>query len=894
VTSTFAFDVLGELIGYCPAEQVYIGGCDPSSASEDQAWHWTYDAMGHQATQVPPVNQTVAVLDTTAWAYDAGGRLTSVTDQSAGGTIHRHTDSTYDGVGRLTVAATYQGSGTGTEKVRTTTTYLGDGQPSAIEYRENGSIVDTITETYDAAGRPDLVKRSSTTLTDFNWSPDGTLASRVDGDAGAIGTANFYYDWAKRLASVNLPPGWQTGASSTFTYQPDGLIGSRTWNGGTAATFGYDAAKRITSLTKGSLLSLSQTYDRVGNVTSEARTFTGISGDPGSGTQTFTYDNLNRVTAQTGLAADSSASVQFSYDQDGNRLTKIDGTSAFTYHYDRTDQAIDAKKACCSVLTFGWDSYGNLVSDPESGTGTTSYAYDLAGKLTSITPSGGTATSLTYDALGRIRTRVVPASGTDTYSYLGTTETVSRIANVGGSGTVTDSITDPAGDRLGVRVGTGVNWFAPDLHGSVAGSLSQTETTITSALRYDAYGQLLASGGTGSVGAGYWKYQGRLDVSPGGATSTTLYDAGARFYAPGLGTFTSLDSVQGSAQNPLTMNRFLYGLANPATLIDPDGHAACAYDPQDCAYLYKSNQKAYKKGAYNRKPINQRAYRRYRARKDAQIESVYGRRSHRSSTRAPLLAVDVKNADLRETNTMAALAPRGATEPLECDGVNGCYTASQRDAFVGAVGTAADAVGTVLNIPRTAFFAATEPLGDAQLNTCYAEFATCDDLGQGQIVSARDTVRASFDVVYTGVGVFVGAKGAVDLGRRGWSAVTGTSAASGVGVELAYKEGWSAAQIAAADEKVGALNRAAQQGSLAVSKVSRGGTSAASAFRAAGGDIPSRHDVDHVIDLQLGGLNTVPNLSPLDYSVNRSLGAQIACRLRGLPVGTKIISVTIC
>lgn len=45
-------------------------------------------------------------------------------------------------------------------------------------------------------------------------------------------------------------------------------------------------------------------------------------------------------------------------------------------------------------------------------------------------------------------------------------------------------------------------------------------------------------------------------------------------YAPGLGAFSSLDSVMGSAQNPLSMNRFLYAHANPATLIDPTGHAS--------------------------------------------------------------------------------------------------------------------------------------------------------------------------------------------------------------------------------------------------------------------------------------------------------------------------------
>ncbi len=76
----------------------------------------------------------------------------------------------------------------------------------------------------------------------------------------------------------------------------------------------------------------------------------------------------------------------------------------------------------------------------------------------------------------------------------------------------------------------------------------------------------------GSPASSYWKYQGRLDVSP---TSTSLYDFSARDYAPGLGTFTGLDSVTGSAQSPLSLNRYLYAAADPTTLIDPDGHNTC-------------------------------------------------------------------------------------------------------------------------------------------------------------------------------------------------------------------------------------------------------------------------------------------------------------------------------
>jgi hypothetical protein len=60
--------------------------------------------------------------------------------------------------------------------------------------------------------------------------------------------------------------------------------------------------------------------------------------------------------------------------------------------------------------------------------------------------------------------------------------------------------------------------------------------------------------------------------------------------------------VTGSAQNPLTLNRFLYANANPATLVDPDGH------------------NAYYESAAN--PTSE-DYRKYREKRDADAESKF-------------------------------------------------------------------------------------------------------------------------------------------------------------------------------------------------------------------------------------------------------------------------------
>ena len=138
------------------------------------------------------------------------------------------------------------------------------------------------------------------------------------------------------------------------------------------------------------------------------------------------------------------------------------------------------------------------------------------------------------------------------------------------TGAVTTSAAlDGMGDRLAVSAGASFGWSLPDLHGDLAGYANSGLTAVSDAFRYDPYGELLAS--VTSSTPSPWRYQGRLLENSGSGTSD-LYDFGFRSYQPGLGAFTSLDDVSGSAQNPLSLNRFLYAAANPETLVDPDGH----------------------------------------------------------------------------------------------------------------------------------------------------------------------------------------------------------------------------------------------------------------------------------------------------------------------------------
>jgi RHS repeat-associated protein len=157
-----------------------------------------------------------------------------------------------------------------------------------------------------------------------------------------------------------------------------------------------------------------------------------------------------------------------------------------------------------------------------------------------------------------------------------------------------DAALGPDQSRLALSDGSAFAWLLPDLHGNVAAGIDTAETTVSDAWRYDGYGRTAASTTTSGL-ANPWTYQGRLDLSPTG--EDPFYAAGARVYDPNLGTFTQLDSVTGSAQDPLSLNRYLYAEANPATLIDPDGHMAVRVsggrvhlDQQRAYYTAKAQQ----------------------------------------------------------------------------------------------------------------------------------------------------------------------------------------------------------------------------------------------------------------------------------------------------------------
>ncbi len=281
-------------------------------------------------------------------------------------------------------------------------------------------------------------------------------------------------------------------------------------------------------------------YDRTGNVTADDRYLAGSIATPaGDGTLTHAYDPLGRLI-ETEL--DGSALATYAYDRSSNRVTLTEAGHTTATSFDRTDAPISQTIDAGSPAPFDHDAAGNLVLERTRAGAARTYTDDAADRLTEIDDPTGNDAVLAYDPLGRIASRTV-GSDVQTWSHVGTGDVAWRWA-----GTVTTSaLVDGGGSRLGTLTGSTAAWLVVDLLGSVAAAEPAGSTTLSDALRTDAYGQTIglhpATGSDLPV-----RFRGLVDLAPSadrdvtGPGSDPLYAMGARPYSPHRGAFTALDS----------------------------------------------------------------------------------------------------------------------------------------------------------------------------------------------------------------------------------------------------------------------------------------------------------------------------------------------------------------
>lgn len=408
-----------------------------------QATHFYYDSLGRRIQTQQPPNTGSAVPTVTQFGFDGLDQLTSVTDP-------RNLTTTYtvDGLGNAlataspdsgTSGATYDAAGnlrTQTDARGKTTTYTYDSlnRLTSIAYASGASTVfeydggatpapsslgkltrmtdesGTTNYAYDASGRLTSkvqVIGTRTFTVSYAWGDSGGALDKLTSITYPSGSrVNYSYDQFGRVGGITVNPVNANGQGvsgsaatllSGITYNADNNVTGWLWSDGKARTIGYDSNGMVSSYTLGDPLGTGNAAgvlrsiqrDAAGRITGYTHT---NNGNPVAGlSQTFGYDNLDRLTTATQVAT----TTQYKYDETGNRTAKTIGGTTYSNTVSPTSNRLTQVQDPLGTGTIGYDAAGNTVGD-----GSFTYTYSDRGRMASVTTGSGTV-SYAYNGFGQ-------------------------------------------------------------------------------------------------------------------------------------------------------------------------------------------------------------------------------------------------------------------------------------------------------------------------------------------------------------------------------------------------------------------------------------------------------------------------------------------------------------
>jgi YD repeat-containing protein len=123
--------------------------------------------------------------------------------------------------------------------------------------------------------------------------------------------------------------------------------------------------------------------------------------------QTFAYDELNRLISATGRYG----SISYTYDDVGNRLTRNTNGVNETFSYFSGTNRLQTIAGGSNPRTFTYDSNGNITGD-----GTLTFICDQNNQLIEVKQGQTTIATYTYNGLGQ-RVKKVAGGVTTVYHY---------------------------------------------------------------------------------------------------------------------------------------------------------------------------------------------------------------------------------------------------------------------------------------------------------------------------------------------------------------------------------------------------------------------------------------------------------------------------------------------
>ena len=232
----------------------------------------------------------------------------------------------------------------------------------------------------------------------------------------------------------------------------------------------------------------------------------------------YTYNALNQLVSENDIV--------YEYDLNGNTVRMTSPSKSALYVYNAENRLVRATVQSgnnVSVEEYKYDYAGNRIAKSSEGE-YTKYLLDINGELTYV------LAEMNYD-------------GTEKCFYTRGNELISQ-------------------ERDGKK-----SYYVYDGHGSVR-ALADENGKVTDKYVYDAFGNLISS--VGSTKNDFLFCGEQFDPVTG------LYYLRARYMNPSVGRFITMDSYEGSIDDPVSLHKYLYANANPVSNSDPSGYNTMA------------------------------------------------------------------------------------------------------------------------------------------------------------------------------------------------------------------------------------------------------------------------------------------------------------------------------
>jgi RHS repeat-associated protein len=513
-----------------------------------RATSYVYDGVNRLTSTTDAANKT------TTFVHDALSRVTSLTDA-----INQQYQFAYDALGRETQIT----------RGGVSMSYVYDEVGNRIQRTDYNGVVTNYS--YDNLNRLTTITYPSRAVT-YAYDPLNNV-TRATNENGSV---YISYDNRYRVSSFSDPfyygisynydtVGNRTklkvnGATyATYTYDSVNRLTNLADSANLNFTYSYDAANRLTSRTAPNGVTSGYAYDGLNRLTSLMHTAGGntLNGN------LYTHNNANNISSWT------TATTQKAYTYDAvDRLTNVSNYEmpAENYSYDgvgnRTASHLSAtygyqpfnKLTSTAMATYSYDNNGNLISRTDAS-GTAALTYNEEDQLTQVGLPNSVSVNYKYDGLGRRIQRTTNAGANERYVYDGHDALIDLNADWSVATTYFNDLGIDSHLRQ-TNSSTGTSYFLTDHLGSTD-ALTDIGGNAIEQLTYDSFGNSAGSART------RYDYTGR-ERDPD--TGQLYYRA--RFYDPRLGRFISEDPIAFYGGD---VNLYAYVLNNPLRLIDPEG-----------------------------------------------------------------------------------------------------------------------------------------------------------------------------------------------------------------------------------------------------------------------------------------------------------------------------------